>query len=776
MLRGKQAGHRELAIGRADTLMEDLAVIKGARILLVEDNEFNEEVAAELLKDAGFVVEVAVDGQVALEKVQQSPYDLVLMDVQMPVMDGVTATLEIRKFPRFRDLPIVAMTANAMQADRDRCLAAGMNDYLAKPIEPEELWKGLLKWVRPREGIGASLVAAQGAKPMASSDLPVDAPGLDVEAGLRRVLGKRPLYMSLLRKFVAGQKAMPGQVKQALDAEDWKTAERLAHTTKGVAGNIGAAPLQAGAAELEAAIREKQPRNTVDLLLAKVAKQLKELIGALDAKLPPDRARGAEGKVDPGKLKAVCTRLEALLTEDNAEAEDFVDENADLLNTAFPNHYRGIENLIRGFDFDGALAVLRKAVAESDNMSNGLTSPHSFTQKRTVLVVDDTPDNLSLLNGVLKDDYTVKVANSGARALQILQRDPPPDLVLLDVMMPGMDGYEVMRRVRADQRTRDLPVIFVTAMSETENEEKGLALGAVDYLTKPVSPPIVLARVRSHLVLSERTAMLRSLSEKLSRYLSPQVYKSIFEGAQDASIQAKRKKLTIFFSDIKDFTQTTKDLQPEDLTYLLNNYFSEMSKIALEYGATIDKFVGDAMLMFFGDPQTRGVREDALQCVRMAVSMQRRMGDLQAIWREKGYDRPFRMRIGINTGFCNVGNFGSDQRMDYTIIGAEVNLAARLEQLGEPDGVMLSYETYALVRDEFDAEERSPIQAKGISQKIRCFALKGIQETAPGERRFLVKERPGMRLTLNLEELTGEAREKALNDLQDVMERIRQNP
>jgi class 3 adenylate cyclase len=113
-----------------------------------------------------------------------------------------------------------------------------------------------------------------------------------------------------------------------------------------------------------------------------------------------------------------------------------------------------------------------------------------------------------------------------------------------------------------------------------------------------------------------------------------------------------------------------------------------MSKIALEHGATIDKFVGDAMLLFFGDPQTRGVREDALQCVRMAVAMQRRMADLQAIWREKGYHKPFRMRAGINTGFCNVGNFGSDMRMDYTIIGAEVNLAARLEHASDPDGIM----------------------------------------------------------------------------------------
>lgn len=405
-----------------------------------------------------------------------------------------------------------------------------------------------------------------------------------------------------------------------------------------------------------------------------------------------------------------------------------------------------------------------------------MTNQIEKRDKRTVLVVDDTPDNLSLLSGILKDEYKVRVATSGALALNIMQSGPLPDIVLLDVMMPEMDGHEVKRRMRDDERTREIPVIFVTAMSEPKDEERGFELGAVDYIVKPISPPTVLARVRTHIALSERTAQLRSLSEKLSHYLAPQVYKSIFEGKHDASIKAERKKLTIFFSDIKDFTQTTEDMEPEDLTSLLNRYFSEMSRIALDFGATIDKFVGDAMLMFFGDPQSNGVREDALQCVRMAVAMQRRMMELQAMWRDEGFDKPFRMRIGINTGFCNVGNFGSEQRADYTIIGAEVNLAARLEQVGDPDGVMLSYETYALIREEFDADERVPIKVKGVSREIRCFALKGIFGTVVAEGNFLVKQRPGMRLTLNLEQLPRESREEALQDLQEVIERIRRQP
>jgi adenylate cyclase len=355
-----------------------------------------------------------------------------------------------------------------------------------------------------------------------------------------------------------------------------------------------------------------------------------------------------------------------------------------------------------------------------------MNNPLDYVEKRTVLVVDDTPDNLSLMSGILKGTYHVKVARSGQRALEIVHSDTPPDLVLLDVMMPEMDGFEVMRRLRADSRSNLIPVIFVTAMTEAANEEAGLGLGAVDYLTKPVIPAVMLARIKTHIALSERTQMLRELSGKLSRYLAPQIYQMIFEGAQDTSIHAKRKKLTIFFSDLKDFTATTANLQPEDLTYLLNKYFDEMSKIALEYGATIDKFVGDAMLMFFGDPETQGVKEDALRCVRMAIAMQRRMADLQAIWRDKGYEHPLRMRIGINTGVCNVGNFGSAQRMDYTVIGGEVNLAARLEQVCDPDGILLSFETHALVREAFEAEERPPVTLKGIAGEVRTFSVKGI--------------------------------------------------
>jgi class 3 adenylate cyclase len=394
-------------------------------------------------------------------------------------------------------------------------------------------------------------------------------------------------------------------------------------------------------------------------------------------------------------------------------------------------------------------------------------------EKPLVLLVDDTAENLQLMNGLLKDEYRTRLANSGERALRAALQEPPPDLILLDIMMPEMDGYEVMRRLRSDPRTSEIPVIFLTAKSGVEDEARGLALGAVDYITKPVSPPIALARVRNHIVLSDRTKTIRSVAAKLSRYLAPQICRSIFEGKQDVTLTTRRRKLTIFFSDIKDFTQTTESLQPEDLTYLLNTYFTEMSKIALEYGGTIDKFIGDAMMIFFGDPETRGVQEDALQCVRMAMAMQRRLTDLGEIWREKGYEKPFRQRVGINTGFCNVGNFGSDFRMNYTIIGPEVNLAARLEQASDVGGILMSYETWALVRDFVQTEARPPVKAKGIQDEISTFAVVNPQAGDPSQRSVLRRERPGMKVLVDLERIAAPDRPMAIKDLEEVLESLR---
>jgi adenylate cyclase len=239
-------------------------------------------------------------------------------------------------------------------------------------------------------------------------------------------------------------------------------------------------------------------------------------------------------------------------------------------------------------------------------------------------------------------------------------------------------------------------------------------------------------------------------SKKLSKYLSPQIYHSIFTGAQNVEIASSRKKLTIFFSDVVNFTETTDKLESEDLTNVLNRYLTEMSNIALEHGATIDKYIGDAMMVFFGDPETRGAKEDARACVRMAIAMLRRLRELQAEWQELGAEKPFHLRVGINTGYCTVGNFGSQDRMDYTIIGSAVNLTARLQTASEVDGILLGHETYSLVKDEVAAEEQVPIKAKGFAEPIRCYRVVGLYDDLAREGTVIREEKDGFKVLLDL--------------------------
>ncbi len=215
------------------------------------------------------------------------------------------------------------------------------------------------------------------------------------------------------------------------------------------------------------------------------------------------------------------------------------------------------------------------------------------------------------------------------------------------------------------------------------------------------------------------------LAQQLGKFIPPQMHKAMMQGDFNTEITTRRKKLTIFFSDIKNFTSISEKLQPEDLTQYLNEYFSEMTKIALEHGATIDKYIGDAVMLFFGDPTSKGEREDARACVEMSLKMQERMEYLKNKWKNSGFLNPFQIRIGINTGYCNVGNFGSDQRLTYTIIGGEVNIAARLETAGEAGKILMSFETYSHVKDLVEVSELNSIKMKGVSRKVKVFEVIG---------------------------------------------------
>jgi two-component system sensor histidine kinase/response regulator len=280
-----------------ESLQSRLAAVRGRHILLVEDNEINQMVARELLEDAGLVVDVACDGQAALEMVRGAAYDLVFMDMQMPVMDGLTATREIRKIRGLSRLPIVAMTANAMEQDRQKCIEAGMNDSVIKPIDPERLWAALLQWVdqdgeAKRSAASSAPMEAPPSPPPGEPAVPVGIAGLDTTLGLARMAGKRPLYLAMLRRYVDGQATVCAQIQHALATGEISTAERIAHTTKGVSGSVGATEMESLAGALEQALRSYAPPVEVQRRLTELEVPLARLIASLELHLSPAAATG----------------------------------------------------------------------------------------------------------------------------------------------------------------------------------------------------------------------------------------------------------------------------------------------------------------------------------------------------------------------------------------------------------------------------------------------------------------------------------------------------
>jgi CheY-like chemotaxis protein len=427
-------------------------------------------------------------------------------------------------------------------------------------------------------------------------------------------------------------------------------------------------------------------------------------------------------------------------------------------------------------------------------------APPAPLQRASLLVVDDSRTMRLKLIRALNDlgFQNIKEAKNGRQALELVLKESF-DLMLLDMEMPEMNGMDVLLAIKNNPQLAGLPVIVISGADQIETAVKCIEAGAEDYLPKPFNPTLLHARATSSIekkrlrdldrvrltqlqtekdrtevanrLVTEKNQILENLSSKLSKYLSPQIYQSIFRGDQKVEISAKRKKLTICFSDIAGFTETTDNLESEELTNVLNHYLTEMSVIALEYGATIDKFIGDAILLFFGDPESKGVAEDAKACVTMAIAMQRRMRDLEQEWRNRGLLRPFRIRIGITTGFCTVGNFGSRDRMDYTIIGNEVNLAARLQSATEPGSILLSHETNALVQGMVMTEEQPPITVKGFPKPISGYKLVGTYDDLVKEGRVVLEERDGLHV---LVDLTKQDRLEAIEILQDVLNQLKQ--
>ncbi len=361
-----------------------------------------------------------------------------------------------------------------------------------------------------------------------------------------------------------------------------------------------------------------------------------------------------------------------------------------------------------------------------------------------VLVVDDTPHNVKLLADLLAvKGYVVATAVDGAQALASVASDKP-DLILLDIMMPGLSGYDVCRRLRADAETALLPIVLVTSLDPNQERIKGIEAGADDFLSKPINQPELFARVRSLLrvkslqdevrrqadalkewntKLEERVAdqvtQLARLGQ-LKRFFSPQIADAIIAAGESSILAPHRREICYVFTDLRGFTAFTDAVEPEEVQAVLHDYHAAMGEIITRHEGTVDRFAGDGILIFFNDPFP--VTEPGKRAATMALAMQARFAPMRARWTKLGHDLD--LGIGIAQGFATLGAFGFEGRWDYSAIGGVVNLAARLCSEARGGQVLMDRRTRAALGDGAEVEPVGPLTLKGYAQPVTAFELK----------------------------------------------------
>jgi two-component system sensor histidine kinase/response regulator len=333
--------------------------IRGARVLLVEDNELNREVATGLLEGAPVTVSAADNGEVAIRMLNENKYDMVLMDMQMPVMDGLAATHAIRQNSQFKDLPIIAMTANVMAGDRERCLKAGMNDHLAKPIDPDKLFDALLRWIPARTAAPNVTAAPAVTEQRPPADpAPLEIPGIDTQTALKRTGGNRQRYVSLLQRFADSQVGAVGEIRAALKAQDSPTAQRIAHSLKGAAANLGANALATAAGSAGVAINTQ---SEVEPALVEMERALFVAVAAIQETLPSaEKAESTlSGNGDPSAVLQPLSRLKMLLEADDSEAAEFILEaQGSFAAVLSSTEIETLTRMVSDFDYESALRAV----------------------------------------------------------------------------------------------------------------------------------------------------------------------------------------------------------------------------------------------------------------------------------------------------------------------------------------------------------------------------------------------------------------------------------
>jgi DNA-binding response OmpR family regulator len=353
-----------------------------------------------------------------------------------------------------------------------------------------------------------------------------------------------------------------------------------------------------------------------------------------------------------------------------------------------------------------------------------------------ILIVDDEPFNLELLDQELGDQgYTIEKACGGEEALEKIASFEP-DVILLDYMMPKMNGIEVVQRLKRDERYKGVPVIFLTAKGSQEDKAKGLEAGADDYIVKPFESIELLARVRSMMRIKEMHDALVGWNQKLEdkvrqqveeiermsrirRYLSPQIAEAILASEDDNLFETHRREITVSFLDLRRFTSFSDSAEPEEVIGLLRNYYSEMGKVVFQFEGTIEHFAGDGIMVYFNDPIAR--EDHAEVAARMALKMQGTMKDLRTDWFKKGYDLDLGM--GMATGYATLGTIGFEGRMDYGAVGNVTILASRLCSHSEGGQILTNQKTLSQIEHLVEAEPIGELHLKGFSRAIAAFNI-----------------------------------------------------
>jgi class 3 adenylate cyclase len=355
-----------------------------------------------------------------------------------------------------------------------------------------------------------------------------------------------------------------------------------------------------------------------------------------------------------------------------------------------------------------------------------------------ILVVDDVPRNVKLLADLLTaKGYSAVTASSGREALAQIEAERP-DLVLLDVVMPEMSGYEVCRKIREDPATEILPVVMVTALDPTEERVKGLDSGADDFLTKPINQAELLARVRSLLRIKELYATIQAQAAQLSdwnkslehrvqeqvtqlerlgrlkRFFSPQLAELIVAGGADDPLKTHRREVTVVFLDLRGFTAFAETTEPEEVMAVLREYHAEMGKLILQHEGTLERFTGDGMMIFFNDPVP--VPNPSERAIRMALAMREKVGDLVDKWRKLGYELD--LGVGIGQGYATIGAIGFEGRWDYGAIGTVTNLAARLCGEAKAGQILISQRLLGTVEELIEVEPVGELALKGLQRPV----------------------------------------------------------